>query len=189
MGLDWKTIGVSVILSIILSTLTTSALIISVPTLREMLRGPPGPQGPQGPPGPQGEPGPQGPQGEQGPPGPPGPPGEPYTFGKTWSYITGWNLTGVTSTQIVRTIEVKGDLWRIYWWISSSDPNAYILIVVYEGEFPEGNITAQATTHEYGGDVLYVFGSGTYTVKIEAEAVDLGQVLIHELVKETKPNV
>jgi len=71
-NIDYKTIIISIVFSVILSTGT----IMTVPQVQDALRGPQGEQGPQGVQGPQGPPGPQGPQGVQGPTGEQGPQGE-----------------------------------------------------------------------------------------------------------------
>ncbi len=52
---ETKTIVTAVILSIVLSSLCTSGIIIGIPGIREMLRGPQGPEGEQGPIGPKGD--------------------------------------------------------------------------------------------------------------------------------------
>ncbi len=52
---ETKTIIIAVILSIIFSSLCTSGIIIGIPGMREMLRGPQGPEGEQGPIGPKGD--------------------------------------------------------------------------------------------------------------------------------------
>jgi len=81
--IDYKTIIITVFFSVILST----GIVMTVPQLKDILRGPQGEPGPQGvrglqgpkgdtgDSGPKGDTGPQGAQGIQGEPGPIGPPG------------------------------------------------------------------------------------------------------------------
>jgi hypothetical protein len=58
-NIDYKTIIISIVFSVILSTGT----IMTVPQVQDALRGPQGEQGPQGVQGTTGETGPMGPQG------------------------------------------------------------------------------------------------------------------------------
>lgn len=74
-SIDYKTVAISIVFSVILSTAT----IMTVPQVQNALRGPQGEQGPQGvqgPQGPKGDTGQQGPQGVKGDTGEQGPQGE-----------------------------------------------------------------------------------------------------------------
>jgi len=84
-NIDYKTIIISIVFSVILSTGT----IMTVPQVQDALRGPQGEPGPQGVQGPQGPPGTgeQGPQGETGEQGPAGIVGEP-DFTSGWKEIS-----------------------------------------------------------------------------------------------------
>ena len=94
-------------ISVLLSSALTLGIIIGVPPIREILKGPPGEEGPIGPKGIQGSQGEQGPighpgeeghrglkgdKGSQGPIGPQGPQGETYNPEYTWNlnYTASW---------------------------------------------------------------------------------------------------
>jgi hypothetical protein len=90
-NIDYKTIVISIVFSVILSTGT----IMTVPQVQDALRGPQGEQGPQGvqgSQGPMGEIGPMGPQGVQGPTGEQGPQGEQGPAGIVGEpdFTSGW---------------------------------------------------------------------------------------------------
>ena len=70
-------IAAAVIISVALSSAATYAMVMYLPQIQEILRGPPGEQGLVGPQGPAGPVGPIGPQGEPGPRGYTGPQGPP----------------------------------------------------------------------------------------------------------------
>jgi len=87
-NIDYKTIIISIVFSVILSTGT----IMTVPQVQDALRGPQGEQGPQGVQGTTGETGPMGPQGIQGPTGEQGPQGEQGPSGIVGEpdFTSGW---------------------------------------------------------------------------------------------------
>ena len=79
--MDSKAIIITILVSSLIGSAISSSIILGIPTIRETLRGPEGPQGLQGVAGPQGSmgvqgaTGPQGPKGENGTRGPQGPTG------------------------------------------------------------------------------------------------------------------
>jgi len=90
---NWKTIVIATVLSVILSTVSSYIITSNIPgqlgpqgeTGPTGSQGPQGEQGPVGPPGPQGE---QGVTGAQGPRGSQGPPGESYTYEDFLEYVS-----------------------------------------------------------------------------------------------------
>lgn len=133
-----KTIIISVILSIILST----TIIIVAPPIQDLLRGP---QGEQGEPGPQGEVGSQGPQGEvgslgprgevgsqgpQGEVGPPGPPGELYTTIDTWKTIA--TFSGLSQGGTTDTFYIPSETWRIQFYYRGEDSATFKFWVIQD---------------------------------------------------------
>lgn len=182
----------AVLVSVILSTSLTFMGVLYVPAIRETLIGPQGPQGEQGEQGTQGPRGPTGAQGDTGPRGPQGPQGQSFPRDGEWELIDGWlweSNAGYWNYE--RTLTVSSNLWKIYWWVDSNPYNdPQILIQVFKGPSIYGNITYQASSGDwYGGDVLYCFGEGEYTIRFIFSGQDGVNIVMSQWVEVDRSTV
>jgi len=177
MEIDKNLLVLTVILSVFLSTATSFGMIVGVPTVRELLRGPLGPEGPQGLQGPQGEIGPQGPigpQGSEGPIGRIGPKGEkgdPWILDGEWVYIEGWNFTNWDVDEIIEFVTYSYDIWKIDFSINEGE-DVWFYISIFNGTYSKTELgeLIPIYVHHYLGryyaDTIIGFGKGDYTVYI-----------------------
>ena len=186
-----QTVVVAVVLSVILSV-GISYFIVPSP------QGPEGPQGSQGDIGPQGIQGLAGPQGldgiigppgelgEQGPQGIQGEKGDMYDFSGEWQELYQWDYPGgiVTVTDSM-TLEIESSLWRLRWYAISDQSDPGVLIRVYEGTRPD-SIASLSAGSGYDGDLLYIFGKGTFTIKVDAENLDTLYIFVEQLVSRAR---
>ena len=182
-NIDYKTVVITIVLSVILST----GIVMTVPQVQDALRGPQGDhglqgaqgiqgiqglQGIQGEEGPQGEPGdsiigPQGEQGIQGPIGPQGEIGPTLNISSTWSVIDEinidlealepywWNFTLTENIGLVK-------------WFGFPDSEDCILTISVGPKRGEPRTWSRQTGTPMYYDHAYIFGAGNYTVGVSA---------------------
>ncbi|MBQ03314.1 hypothetical protein CL673_01170 [Candidatus Bathyarchaeota archaeon] len=205
--IDWKTIGVTSLISAIIAILVVSGLIMSIPMIQDALRGPEGAQGTQGIPGDQGAqgiPGDQGLRGEtglaglQGSRGLKGDQGEiglPGKFSGHWERTLLIHDEDITTETIdvfeTFTINNEMGLWMVDWWSASSSSSARSRIRIYEGiitqdDIRNGDASLFFQTSAQGklvGSTDYAFGTGVYTIRVRARYADKIYVRINQILK------
>ena len=179
-SVDWKTVALSTIVSIIICTLLLSFLITTVPTFQDILRGPEGLEGDVGPQGIQGEQGEIGPQGIK---GDMGPEGAAYNYTGDWEILKMYDRDVMIDDIIYWNFTVESDICKIYWWVYNDDPNPNIWFEInvfdIDGENEFVGITSTDATA--AGDVLYVFGRGSYQLELNVQAYDAYMVVISQM--------
>jgi len=189
-----KEIILTILITSFLSVTVVIGLFFTIPVLKESIRGyhgiqgETGIQGPIGPQGIQGEIGPIGPvglQGEKGDPGIQGPtglqglqgtPGEPFPKIQEWEDLGGWSyeegeLSGVSWSE---SMTITSEVWMIYWWATSTinSNERYVEIIVYNVLDVHTPVAYSISSQKYSGDVLYIFGEGTYLIEISLSYYD-----------------
>ena len=135
-NIDWKTIIIAIIFSVIIFTVIT----MTVPQVQDALRGLQGEVGPQGEPGPQGDTGGIGPTGEAGPVGPQGIQGLEGPMGPQ-------GLEGVAGEgcEVIRKNFVTTELvTRFFFYFEASEPTLVLFIINYDS-FSGDSIYVQRT--------------------------------------------
>jgi len=172
-----------IVITSLVSSVVSMGVLLGVPSVREMLRGPQGIQGEQGiqglkgDTGAQGLTGPQGPQGIQGIKGdtgiqgPVGSQGPAWQFSGQWDYVKYWS-TDTSIEDIYSFTANANDIYQVRWFGEGSTGN-YLLIKVYEGSWSISDITsgtaASSLRFQWLGDgndggADYIFArAGTYT--------------------------
>lgn len=176
-SVDWKTVALSTIVSIIICTLLLSFLITTVPTFQDILRGPQGLEGDMGPEGPKGQ------QGPMGLTGPQGPVGASYNYTGDWEILKMYDRDVMIDDTITWNFTVESDICKIYWWVYNDDlnPNIWFEINVYDIDGENEFVGVASTDAQAAGDVLYVFGRGSYQIELIVYAYDAYLVVISQM--------
>jgi hypothetical protein len=136
-NIDYKTIVITIVFSVILST----GIIMTVPQVQDVLRGPQGELGLQGV---------QGPQGDTGDVGPEGPIGSP---GQGWGeliYDSGWIAINQSEGRVLCTLD---------------DPNVFVYMIgrSWWGDKNYGEEVGVIHQDSFGGDHYYLWNWTTWT--------------------------
>ena len=179
-----------VIITSLVSSMVSIGVLLGVPQIREMIRGPQGiqgiqgVQGIQGPQGIQGIQGAQGIQGLKGNTGPQGIQGPPYEFSGAYRMLKTFDSNGPIQDAYVFT--TTQSVWKIYWFLQGTGS---MLIHVYSGSVSLSDIINQNyyPVYQWYGSIGdagtdYGFGSGTYTIYVYSVGVTRTYVNLFEQV-------
>jgi hypothetical protein len=177
-GNNIRNFAIGVVLFTIFMTLILSALILTVPSFQNALRGPQGEKGPKGDTGPQGiqgltgPPGEQGPIGESGPQGEQGPQGEPYSgfvieydfINGQWNQIASWNGS---ASRITELFVVPAQQLRITWDLNFTYGFPTFQIGLHELNSTFWTEYWMSLTTQPQGETMAYINPGTYYLNFE----------------------
>jgi hypothetical protein len=181
---------VIIVITSLVSSVVSMGVLLGVPSVREMLRGPQGIQGEQGIQGLKGDTGAQGLTGSQGPQGIQGikgdtgiqglvgPQGPAWQFSGQWDYVKSWST--YTSIEDIYSFTANAnEIYQVYWFGEGST-GSYLYIRVYEGSWSISDITSGSATSNieyawtgsgYDAGTDYIFPQvGTYTFYVDVES-------------------